>query len=175
MNLDSLLKQIGKDKAQSIPPVEKWHPELSGDMDMVIRTDGSWWHEGERINRQELVNLFSSILRHENNDYFLITPVEKWRIKVEDKPLSITLVERESGVIKLLTSTSDSFTLDADHPLKMSELNGINLPEVKVRHDLWARFGRNAWYELLELAEEESEGQFVVKSGSEVFQLGKVD
>ncbi len=175
MNLDSLLQQIGKDKAQSIPPVEKWHPELSGDMDMVIRTDGSWWHEGERINRQELVNLFSSILRHENNEYFLITPVEKWRIKVEDKPLSVTLVERENGVIKLLTSTSDSLVLDSEHPLKMSELNGINLPEVKARHNLWARFNRNAWYELLELAEEEGEGLFVVKSGSAVFQLGKVD
>jgi len=175
MNLDSLLKQIGKDKAQSIPPLEKWHPELSGDMDMVIRTDGTWWHEGERINRQELVNLFSSILRHENNEYFLITPVEKWRIKVEDRPLSITLVEQEDGIIKLLTSTSDSFILDSEHPLKMSELNGINLPEVKVRHELWARFSRNAWYELLELAEEEGDGRFVVKSGSAVFQLGKVD
>lgn len=173
MNLDSLLQQIGKDKAQSIPPIEKWHPELSGDIDMVIRADGTWWHEGEQIKRQELVNLFSSILRHEDGQYFLITPVEKWRLKVEDKPLNIALVEQEEGVIKLLTSTSDSFQLNAEHPLKMSELNGISLPEVKVRHDLWARFGRNAWYELLELSEEDAEGRITVKSGSETYLLGE--
>src|SRR5690554_7572578 len=124
MNLDSLLKQIGKDKAQSIPPLEKWHPELSGDMDMVIRTDGTWWHEGERINRQELVNLFSSILRHENNEYFLLRPVERWRIKFENRPLIITLVEQEAGLIKLLTTTTDSLILDPNYPLKSSESNG---------------------------------------------------
>lgn len=175
MNLDSLLKQVGKDKAQSIPPLEKWHPELSGDMDMVIRADGTWWHEGERIKRQELVNLFASILRHENNDYFLITPVEKWRIKVEDKPLNVTLVEQEQGLIKLLTSTADSFSLDNEHPLKMSKLNGVSLPEVKVRHELWARFSRNAWYELLELADEDEQGQFYIKSAGVKHILGKVD
>src|SRR5690554_7694209 len=85
MNLDSLLKQIGKDKAHKIPPVEKWNPELSGDIDMVIRADGTWWHEGGQIKRQELVNLFASILRYENNEYFLITPVEKWRLTVDRK------------------------------------------------------------------------------------------
>src|SRR5690554_3988437 len=175
MHLDALVKGDGNDKADRIRLRDECHRELQVDVEVVLRPAARESLEGERTNRQELVNLFSSILRHENNEYFLITPVEKWRIKVEDRPLSITLVEQEDGIIKLLTSTSDSFILDSEHPLKMSELNGINLPEVKVRHELWARFSRNAWYELLELAEEEGDGRFVVKSGSAVFQLGKVD
>lgn len=175
MKLDSLLQQIGKEQAQSIPPVEQWQPELSGDIDMLVRADGTWWHEGEQIKRQELVNLFASILRHENGEYFLITPVEKWRLSVADRPLHISMVEQEDGFIKLLSSTADSFVLDADHPLKMSKLNGVYLPEVKVRHDLWARLGRNAWYELLEFAEEDEAGQYSINSGNERFVLGAVE
>ena len=173
MNLDSLLKQIGKDKAHKIPPVEKWNPELSGDIDMVIRADGTWWHEGGQIKRQELVNLFASILRYENNEYFLITPVEKWRLTVEDKPLHIAMIEQEEGVIKLLTTSADSFILNSEHPFKMSDLNGVSLPEVKVRHDLWARFSRNAWYELLEFAQEDEEGKFYILSNGSKYFLGQ--
>ncbi|MFY9179515.1 MAG: DUF1285 domain-containing protein [Venatoribacter sp.] len=170
MSLDSLLKQIGKDKAQNIPPVEKWHPELSGDIDMEIRADGSWWHQGEVFKRQELVNLFASILRHEDNDYFLITPVEKWRLRVEDRPLFISMIEKTEQGISLLSTTADSFVLDEEHPLKVSSLNGVEVAEVKVRHDLWARFTRNAWYDLLELAEEEN-GHYFVESNGHKFAL----
>ena len=74
-------------KAQSdgktYPPVEKWHPEYCGEMDMVIRADGSWWHEGTRITREPLVRLFASILRQdEDGETYLVTPVEKIRIEV---------------------------------------------------------------------------------------------
>src|SRR5690554_7151661 len=72
------------------------------------------------------------------------------------------MIEQEEGVIKLLTTTADSFILNSEHPFKMSDLNGVSLPEVKVRHDLWARFSRNAWYELLEFAQEDEEGKFYI-------------
>ena len=72
------------------PPIDKWHPELSGDIDIVIKSDGRWIHEGGEIKRHKLVKLFASILRREDDDeYYLVTPVEKWRVTVEDLPLQI--------------------------------------------------------------------------------------
>lgn len=171
MKLDSLLAQIGKTSAQKIPPVEKWNPELSGDMPMLIKADGSWWHEGEQIKRQELVNIFASILKQENDEYFLVTPVEKWRIQVEDRPLLITLISQQDNEIHALTSTADAFVLGEQCPLKMSLLNDVLLPEVRVRHDLWARLSRNAWYELLQYTETNSQGEVVVRSQESAFVL----
>lgn len=171
MDLNELLKQLGADAPNKIPPVDKWNPPLSGDIDMEIRKDGSWWHEGVEIKREKLVRLFASILRKEGDDYFVLTPVEKWRLRVEDRPLLINFVERSGVAIAMVTNTGDAFELDAEHPLKMSVLDGVELPEVKVRHDLWARVSRNAWYELLELAEETAAGEFILKSHGQVFKL----
>lgn len=171
MKLDGLLAQIGKTTAQKIPPVEKWNPELSGEMPMLIKADGSWWHEGEQIKRQELVNIFASILKREGDDYFLVTPIEKWKIQVEDRPLLISLVTQVGKDIEMITSTADSLVLGDECPLKMSAFNGILLPEVKVRHNLWARLSRNAWYELLQYATENSDGQIIITSKGQDFNL----
>lgn len=171
MKLDSLLAQIGKTAAQKIPPVEKWNPPLSGDIDIEIKSDGSWWHEGDQIRRQELVNIFASILKHEEGSYYLVTPVEKWRIRVQDRPLHISMVSVHENDIEVITTTADNLVLGLANPLKMSLLNGILLPEVKIRHDLWARFTRNAWYELLQFATENDKGQIIITSQGQAFDL----
>lgn len=171
MKLDSLLAQIGKNEAQKIPPVEKWNPPLSGDIDIEIQKDGSWWHEGELIQRQELVNIFASILKCEQDEYFLVTPVEKWRIRVADKPLHISMVEQDGEQIKVLTSTADSFSIDGDHPLQMSQLDDTEIAEVKVRNNLWARFTRNAWYTLLQFSTQNDKGQIIINSNGRTFVL----
>lgn len=171
MKLDSLLAQIGRATAQQIPPVEKWHPELSGTMPMLVKADGSWWHEGELIKRQELVNIFASILKKEGDDYFLVTPVEKWRIEVEDCPLMVSMVSQVAENIEMITTTADSLVLGPDFPLKMSSFNGILLPQVKIRHNLWARLSRNAWYELLQYATEDENGQIIISSQGQDFIL----
>lgn len=171
MDLNEFLTQLGTDAPNNIPPVEKWNPSLSGNIDMEIRKDGSWWHEGAEIKREKLVRLFASILRKENDDYFVLTPVEKWRLRVEDRPLLINFVKRSGSAIAMVTNTGDAFELNAEHPLKMSLLDGVELPEVRVRHDLWARVSRNAWYELLELAEETRNGEVVLCSSGEIFKL----
>ena len=171
MDLNLLLQQLGDDRPGRLPPVEKWQPSLSGDMDMVIRKDGSWWHEGAPVKREKLVRLFASILRKEGDDYFLLTPVEKWRIRVEDRPLLITMLERRGDTISMVTATGDLLELGTQHPLQMSELDGTLLPEVRVRQELWARLSRNAWYDLLELAEESADGDVVVRSAGVSFVL----
>ena len=71
---------------KSLPPVHKWNPEFCGDIDMVIKRDGTWFHEGTPIGRARLVRLFSTVLKREGDEFFLVTPVEKMRITVEDAP-----------------------------------------------------------------------------------------
>ena len=171
MILSDLEQQLGLQSPAGHPPVEQWHPPLSGDMDMLIRKDGVWLHEGEPIKREKLVRLFASILKKEGDDYFLVTPVEKWRVRVEDRPLLVNLIDRHDADIQVVTNGGDSLLLGKEHPLKVSELDGVRVPEVLVRNNLWARFSRNAFYRLTDLADIDEQGQALVSSGGEVFAL----
>ena len=88
--LEHLSQQLEAGKSVSNPPLHLWQPELSGTIDIVIRRDGSWIHEGTQIKRFALVRIFASILRREEDgEYYLVTPVEKWRLRVECLPLVI--------------------------------------------------------------------------------------
>lgn len=171
MDIASLLAQAGIDRETKIPPVEQWHPPLSGDMDLTIRKDGTWWHEGSKFEREKLVRLFASILKREGDDYFLVTPVEKWRINVEDRPLHILLVERKGDNIEALTSGGDLVIIGPEHPLQLSVLDGNDIPEVLIRGNLWARFTRNAYYQLTELATITDTGEVFIESAGQRFHL----
>ena len=114
-------------EGRAIPPLENWHPEQVADMDLTIKANGEWWHEGGHMTRQSLVNLFATILwKEENNgtvEYFLKTPVQKLRIHVEDAPLLINdvgIVE-EAGKrwLEFTTSTGDVVRLDDEHPISL--------------------------------------------------------
>jgi len=88
--LFDLEEQLTFDNLERKPPIHDWAPSFSGNIDILIKKDGSWWHEGEKINRKPLIKLFASILRKESDgDYYLVTPQEKWRISVELLPLVV--------------------------------------------------------------------------------------
>ena len=115
------------DTADGYPPVEKWEPDFCGEMDLVIRRDGSWWHEGARIGREKLIRLFARILRKdENGKTYLVTPVEKIEIQVEAAPfVAIRLdVEGEGRDQKIafLTNLDDAVIAGPDHPLRIRPL-----------------------------------------------------
>lgn len=160
MVLDDLLKQLGEEEGgvrRALPPVEKWHPALSGDIDIQIRADGSWWHEGAPFVREKLVRLFASILKREGDEHFLVTPVEKWRIRVEDAPFVVQLIsaegEGQQQLLNVVTNVGDGFVLGAEHPLHMrQDFQGDDVPYVEVRAGLMAKFSRNAYYQLAEMA-----------------------
>ncbi len=107
----------------SQPPLHLWHPELSGDIDILIKRDGSWIHEGQPILRPELVRLFASILRREEDgEYYLLTPVEKWRLRVECLPLLVTVFDFTTGqdgepVLTAVLNTGREYRVDSEHPL----------------------------------------------------------
>lgn len=160
MSLDDLLQQLGKEELglkRGRPPVERWNPPLSGDIDIVIKVDGTWLHEGSPIVREKLMQLFASILKKEGDEYFLVTPVEKWRIRVEDAPFVVQLISAEGSgqqqQLNVVTNVGDGFVMGKGHGLVMRrDGQGEDVPYVEVRAGLYAKFSRNAYYQLAELA-----------------------
>lgn len=129
--IDSLSQYLksaaGTREGRAIPPLEDWHPEQTTDMDLVIKANGEWWHEGGHMTRESLVSLFATILwKEENNgtvEYFLKTPVQKIRIQVEDAPLLINDVgivnEGNESWLEFTTTTGDVVRLDDEHPITL--------------------------------------------------------
>ena len=134
-NMDALslyLKSTaGSRKGRAIPPLENWHPDNVADMDLVIKANGEWWHEGGEMTRESLVSLFATILwKEENNgvtEYFLKTPVQKIRIQVEDAPLLINDVgivnENNESWLEFTTTTGDVVRLDDEHQITLKAYN----------------------------------------------------
>lgn len=185
-------RQTGKDKdpfamasrikTRGPAPVHLWDPPFCGDIDMLIKRDGSWLHEGRPIRRAAMVRLFTSILKREGDDYFLVTPVEKVGIRVEDSPFVITGMEVEgsgSGQrIVFTTNTGESVPLDQAHPLWVATDadSGEPRPRVTVRNNLPGLINRSVFYRLVELAVEkpvDGEATLGVWSEAHFFPLGR--
>ncbi|WP_352309385.1 DUF1285 domain-containing protein [Psychrobacter sp. W2-37-MNA-CIBAN-0211] len=191
--LNQYLKSAaGTREGRAIPPLEKWHPEQVDDMDLVIKANGEWWHEGGQMTRESLVSLFATILwKEENNgvaEYFLKTPVQKLRIQVEDAPLLINDVgivdEANNSWLEFTTTTGDVVRLDDEHPitLRAYSLDGTTddqsdvqvRPYMPVRNGLTALIGRNVFYHLTEigeLTEQKGETILTLQSGGRSYEL----
>ena len=140
------------------PPVERWHPEHCGDIGMEIREDGSWWHDGSPIRRSELVQLFASILRlEEDQQYYLVTPVEKVIVSVALHPLRVIDAEPLAGhapeVLILTLNTGGQIPLDRRQTLT-PEPRAADAAYVTLDNGLTALFTRAAWYRLVNQADE---------------------
>jgi hypothetical protein len=173
--LDSIEKQVSGERNYDAPPLQLWHPELSGDIDIQIKADGSWYHEGAKISREAIVQLFASILRREDDGgYYLVTPGEKWRIAVDVHPLLVTDVNwgegDKEGTVQATLNTGKKVDIDQQHPLFL-EPDMDNIAAIKLPHGLAALFSRNAWYRLVEMAEHRQD-HVVVVSGGQSYILG---
>jgi len=150
---------------------------------MLIAHDGTWVHEGRPIRRAAMVRLFASVLKLEDDgEYYLVTPVEKVRIQVEDCPFIVTAMDTvgsgESQSIVFTTNTGDSVPVDSDHPIvvEVDEATGEPHPTVHVRSGLNALINRPVFYRLVDLAERsESESKIItgVWSNNSFFELGR--
>lgn len=182
MNIDRLLQQGGGEEecAGAIPPLDEWRPALSGDMSIVIRADGSWWHEGQPFARPKVARLLATLLRLDDEGYCLVTPVERWRIKVEDLPLVAVEADFRDGAWWFTTQFDDVVRLDAEHPLSLSLTpQGEVVPQLTVRFGLAARLHRNVFYQLVEAAKARDIGngqsELGVTSAGQWFVLGQID
>ncbi len=172
---------IAAAKAQApgrgLPPVHLWNPAHCGEIDIVIRKDGLWFHEGSPIGREALVRLFSTVLRKDPDGFHLVTPVEKMKITVEDAPFIATRVDREGEVLKFLTNVGDEVEAGPDNEIRIETdaATGEPRPYLHVRRGLEALIARPVFYELVEMAQERDtlEGpRLGVNSGGAWFPVG---
>jgi len=163
-----------------IPPVHLWNPPYCGDLDIHITRDGQWWYLGTPIGRRELVRLFASVLRLDDGRHYLVTPVEKIGITVDDAPFVATdfRVEEKDGrrVIVFTTNVGDEVAAGPENPIRVERDTGTGEPSpyVHVRRGLEALIDRKSFYRLVDIAEHaEVDGVswFGLRSGGEFFPL----
>jgi hypothetical protein len=173
-----------REGAKGLPPVHLWNPPFCGDLDMRIAGDGTWYYLGTPIGRPALVRLFASVLKREGEKYFLVTPVEKVGIVVEDAPFLAVEMQREDSALHptlaFRTNVDDWVVCGPDHKLRfeLQVQSGGLKPYLHVRRDLWAKVTRALFYDLVALGEErdvDGERMFGVASGGEFFAMAPAD
>jgi hypothetical protein len=171
-SVQRMLEQLAPDLP---PPLGFWDPPLSGDIDILIDADGVWYHEGLKIKRFELVKLFASILRYEAvNGFVLVTPIEKWKIQVEDAPfIAVAMAcRRQQGEDSLVfvTNVGDEVCAGPEYPIELRGEPGQTAPYIRIREGLMAKLSRPIYYELAQYASEH-DGALGVWSCSEFYPL----
>lgn len=135
---------------RALPPVHLWNPDHCGEIDIFIRKDGLWLHEGSPIGRPQLVRLFSTVLRKDVEGFFLVTPVEKLKIRVEDAPFTAVRVDRHGEALVFTTNVGDRVEAGPDHAIRVEAGAGDEpRPYLHVRAGLEALISRNVFYELV--------------------------
>lgn len=154
---DGIAAAASKAGRKGPPPVHLWNPPFCGDLDMEIRADGTWFYLGTPIGRAPLVRLFASVLKLEEGKYFLVTPVEKVGIRVEDAPFIATDCEvigrGPEQVLRFTTNVGDEVIADAEHRIRVETRDGGEpRPYIHVRRGLEARIDRKTFYRLVDIA-----------------------
>jgi len=168
---------------KGLPPVHLWNPPFCGDLDMRIAADGTWYYMGTPIGRPALVRLFSTILKREDGKHFLVTPVEKVGIRVDDAPFLAVEMIREQGeegrCLRFRTNVDDWVDCDGAHPLRFeASAEGGLTPYLHVRSDLWAKVTRALYYDLVDIGEErmvDGRQMFGVASASAFFAMADAE
>jgi uncharacterized protein len=182
--LEAITGSLARETAKGPPPVERWNPPFCGDLDMRIASDGTWFYLKTPIGRPALVKLFASVLKREGDSYYLVTPVEKCGITVDDAPfLAVELKLEDSSkgrVLHFRTNVDDWVACGPDHVLRFEPEAGTGglKPYLHVRRDLWAKVTRTLFFDLVELGEErdvDGEAMFGVSSMGMFFPMAPAD
>jgi hypothetical protein len=182
--LEAITGALARAAVKGPPPVERWNPPFCGDLDMRIATDGTWFYLKTPIGRAALVKLFASVLKREGERYFLVTPVEKCGITVDDAPflaVELTIADGAAGrVLHFRTNVDDWVACGPDHALRFEPETGTGglKPYLHVRRDLWAKVTRTLFFDLVEIGEErdvDGHAMFGVVSMGAFFAMAPAD
>ncbi|MFQ1699665.1 DUF1285 domain-containing protein [Loktanella agnita] len=173
---ESLAASARAAKKGGLPPVHLWNPPFCGDLDMRIARDGTWFYMDTPIGRPELVRLFSTILRKDGDDYFLVTPVEKVGITVDDAPFVAVDFNPVSEGLEFETHVGDRVIAGPDHPIRVAREpeTGEPSPYILIRANLEALIDRKSFYRLVELgehAQHDGDSWFGLRSGGMFFPI----
>ena len=178
---DRSLQSLADKLDQGVRPVHDWHPSHVADIDLRISRDGTWHYQDSPIHRLRLVKLFASVMRRDEDDYYLVTPVEKLRIQVDDAPFVAVEIDREGGGesqrLLFRTNVGDMVEAGPRHPIRVviDSLTGEPSPYILVRDRLEALISRAVFYQMADLALMEngaSSNEFGVWSWGHFFTLG---
>jgi hypothetical protein len=179
MSLDKISAQLASNN-KTLPPVEQWDPPYCGDIDIQIKNNGDWFHNGSVFKRLALVKLFASVLikeeQHNTSEYFLVTPVEKVKITVDDAPFVITQwqwQDDQQSQLQVTTNLDDVFTLGKENPITTNTEGDLY---VLVRRNLLAKVHRNVYYQWVAMAHEiitDQGTELVISSDDCQFSLGR--
>lgn len=180
MSIAQYLKGVQVGHKRSIPPLEQWQPKHCGKMDLRVKANGEWWHEGQLIKRQALLDLFTKVLWKEQGKFYLKTPVEQIEIEVEDEPLLVNQVDQVvidgQTYLQVTTTNRDICLVDAEHAIFMREYQGELRPYVHIRFGINALIQRNAFFHLIEygtlLENDQGDTILSLQSGDLHLQLG---
>jgi uncharacterized protein len=184
--LEGIAAALPRDGGKALPPVERWNPPFCGDIDMKIATDGTWFYQKTPIGRPALVKLFSTVLKREGDKYFLVTPVEKVGIVVEDAPflaVEMKVIAQDRHVplpiLRFRTNVDEWVDAGPGHRLRFeTEATGGLKPYLHVRRELWAKVTRALFYDLVALGEErvvDGKPMFGVVSAGEFFAMAEAN
>jgi hypothetical protein len=182
--LDAIAEAAKGVRAKGPPPVHLWNPPFCGDLDLRIATDGTWFYLKTPIGRPALVKLFASVLKREGEKYFLVTPVEKVGITVDDAPFLAVELKVEAGprgqILHFRTNVDDWVACGAEHALRFvpEPATGGLKPYLHVRRELWAKVTRALFFDLVALGEErmvEGKRMFGVTSDGVFFVMASAD
>ena len=150
MSISKITKSL--EGITKFPPVDKWNPELCEGQEFFINREGDWFHNESPIKNKKLINLFSTVLRKDNKEYFLVTPVEKVPVKVELAPYKIIDFEIINNKVELTTNLNFKFYLNKDNSTRLINYNNSFIPLVTVRSNIEGFFNRNTYYKLVDIA-----------------------
>jgi len=180
--LDAIVTALPREARKGPPPVHLWNPPFCGDIDMRIAADGTWFYQKSPIGRHALVKLFASVLKREGDRHYLVTPVEKVGITVDDAPFMAVELKTEQGprgqVLDFRTNVDEWVAAGPEHVLRfeVDADNGGLKPYLHVRRDLWAKVTRALFYDLVERGEEREIGgkvMFGIASDGEFFVMAE--
>jgi hypothetical protein len=179
--LDAIAAGLPREN-KGLPPVERWNPPFCGDIDMRIGADGTWFYQKTPIGRAALVKLFASVLKREGDKYFLVTPVEKVGIVVDDAPFLAVEMNASVGdagrILQFRTNVDDWISAGPGHALRFEpqpKTGGLK-PYLHIRRDLWAKVTRALFYDLVALGEErdiDGKAMFGVFSQGQFFAMAE--
>ncbi len=179
-SFESIMSYLSTQESK-LPPIEKWDPAYCGEMDLVIKANGEWWHEQSPIGRKKLYKLFSTIIKKTGDEYFLVTPAEKIKIQVEWQPFVIIdfqTVEVEGVTCyEFVDNCDNKQLLSQAEQLAFSQYQQQSLPIINIRRNLFASFSRSCYYRLIEQADsvEQKDGMVLqIQSNGLTFELGKI-
>lgn len=167
------IKSIDK----SFPPVHKWNPDLCEGQEFFINRNGDWFYNDSPIKNFKLTKLFSSVLRRDNDLYYLVTPDEKVPVKTAIAPYVITDFNFNNNFLELDTNFDYSFRIDKLNSIKLIEFENTTIPLVHVRDNIEGFFNRSTYYNLINFALEKNniiDNVLYVKSGNNDYPVGKI-